>query len=104
MFAELVDIESVAALPGNKTVSVCGYVRKVFICNNFLTNIYIHINKQLIIIYYNKQIFKTSLKNAMEKVTLEISTNYNEYITVQIWRETILQTEKLCKYLIHFYI
>ena len=82
MFAELVDIESLPGLPGNKTVSVCGYVRKVFICNNFLTQIYIYIyiyiNKQLIIIYYNKQIFKTPLKNGMEKVTLEISTNYDE--------------------------
>ena len=31
MFAEIVDIDSLPGLPGNKMVSVCGYVQKVLI-------------------------------------------------------------------------
>ena len=46
------------------------------------------------------QIFKSTLKNNQAKVTLEISSNYNSYVSVQIWRETTAQTEKLCKLII----
>ena len=46
------------------------------------------------------QIFKSTLKNNQAKVTLEISSNYNSYVLVQIWREITAQTEKLCKLII----
>ena len=41
----------------------------------------------------------TKLKlKTQEMVKLEISTNYNAHVTVQIWRETMEQTRNLCKF------
>ena len=37
-------------------------------------------------------------------VKLELSTNYDTRVTVQIWRETIQQTQNICKYKNNNYI
>ena len=40
---------------------------------------------------------KTCPLRTQKMVKLDISTNYNEHVTVQIWRETMEQTHHLCK-------
>ena len=40
---------------------------------------------------------KTCTLRTQNMVKMDISTNYNEHVTVQIWRETMEQTRHLCK-------
>ena len=59
------------------------------------------------ILYYfpYQKIFNSTYKNDQGKATLEISTNYNAFVTVNIWRQTVLQLKKLCKCIdIYIYI
>ena len=52
-----------------------------------------------------QKIFNLTYKNDQEKATLEISTNYNVFVTVNIWQQTVLQLKKLCKCIdIYIYI
>lgn len=49
----------------------------------------------------NLQMNRSELKDGSVKVTLEISDSFDNYVTVQVWRDTIMQTQYLCKYIFH---
>lgn len=113
MYADIVDIASIPTLPAKKTISICGYVRKVSTImqgkkkelqkkfNNSIhtqySSIYKEINLDVSTFFSNQQIFNSTYKNDLEKATLEVSTNYDAFVTINIWRRTVLQLKKLCK-------
>ena len=72
-----------------------------------LTKLTNNLCQMLKILYHfpYQKIFNSTYKNDQEKATLEISTNYNAFVTVNIWRQTVLQLKKLCKCIdIYIYI
>ena len=89
MFADIVDItvnSFSACKQNNIDLWIClkgisQYLQK------HLTKLTHNLHQMLKILYHfpYQKIFNSTYKNDQEKVTLEISTNYNAFVTVNIW-------------------